>query len=80
MMSIRDYTGAVYVCGTCGQPSYEGELGPQHFTEQWDGVFCPWFPLAGESLKVAWDDASLCDLRDKYPDTFPHESPAVRAG
>lgn len=75
MTSIRDHTGSVYACGTCGQPCLEGEFGPEHFTEQWDGVFCPWFPLAGQLLEVQWDDASLSDLRDKYPDTYPRVAP-----
>lgn len=72
--SIRDHTGPVYVCGTCGQPSFDGEYGDQHFNEQWDGVFCPWFPLAGKRLAVDWDEMSLDALRRLYPDTFPRSS------
>ncbi|MFD9541219.1 hypothetical protein [Streptomyces sp. NPDC060022] len=66
--SIRNHTGPVYLCGTCGQPSFVGEHGDQHFDEQWDGVFCPWFPLAGKRLVVQWDGMSLDAVRAQYPD------------
>lgn len=71
MASIRTYDGKIYLCKTCGQPSYKSSIGLEHFMEQWDGVFCPWFPLAGGRLEVEWDDRSLDDLKDSYPDTYP---------
>ena len=80
MTSIREHTGTVYVCGSCGQPSFGGEYGPTHFDEQWDGVPCPWFPLAGKRLKVEWDDMALDHVRAKYPDTYPHSAPSSPAG
>lgn len=79
MASIRDYKGEVRVCASCGQPCYLGETecGPdwQHFLEQWDGVHCPYFPLAGEPLAMEWDSMSLDDVKDQYPDTYPRETP-----
>lgn len=75
MTSIRDFAGPMGVCGSCGQPCFNGEYGPEHFTEQWDGVFCHMFPLAGDMLRIEWDEASLSDVREKYPDTYPRWSP-----
>lgn len=82
MASIRTYSGEIYLCKTCGQPCFNNAgVGLEHFMEQWDGVFCPWFPLAGERLVVEWDISSLEDLKESYPDTYPHESvPARPAG
>jgi hypothetical protein len=74
MTSIRNYSGKIYICGTCGQPAFVGEYGPQHFHEQWDGVYCPQHPMAGALLTVAWDDMSLDDVKRKYPDTYPSYS------
>lgn len=77
MMKIRDYDGELRVCASCGQPCYLGELeatygkGWQHFNEQWDGVFCPFFPLAGEPLAMQWDSTSLEQVKAVYPDTYP---------
>lgn len=83
MTSIRTYSGTIYLCKSCGQPSFDNPgVAMEHFTEQWDGIFCPMFPLAGERLEVAWDPASLDDLKDSYPDTYPHltGSAAAAAG
>jgi hypothetical protein len=77
--SIRTYTGTIYLCKTCGQPCRQGPDGPEHFKEQWDGVFCPMFPLAGDRLEVEWDTSSLDDLKDSYPDTYPHLTDAAAA-
>lgn len=75
MQSIRDYDGEVRVCAFCGQPCFFGltEVGAvwQHFREQWDGVHCPRFPLAGKVVEIEWDPSSLDDLRQRYPDTYP---------
>jgi hypothetical protein len=76
-MKIRDYEGEVRVCASCGQPCFLGELeatygqGWQHFNEQWDGVFCPWFPLAGKTLKMEWDGMSLEQVKAGYPEDWP---------
>ena len=72
MHSIRDYQGEIFLCGGCGQPAYKepGEM-DSHFKEQWDGVFCSWFPAASKLVKIEWDAESLDDVRDQYPDTYP---------
>ncbi|MET7795695.1 hypothetical protein [Streptomyces decoyicus] len=81
MTSIRTYDGKIYLCKTCGQPAFNGkELGLEHFMEQWDGVFCPWFPLAGDRLEVEWDEMSLGDLKESYPDTYPYLTDAAAVG
>lgn len=80
MESIRTYGGKIYLCKACGQSCHKGlDVGPEHFTEQWDGIFCPWFPLAGGRLEVEWDTASLDDLKASYPDTYPREPTAPAA-
>lgn len=71
---FRDFTGQVFVCSTCGQPAFEGEYGPQHFTDQWDGVFCSWFPLAGDLVAVNWHPRSLAEWKAGYPCSYPHLS------
>ncbi|MEV8523184.1 hypothetical protein AB0451_03350 [Streptomyces sp. NPDC052000] len=71
MASIRTHTGQVHLCASCGQPSFDGEYGPEHFSEQWDGVHCPRFPLAGDRIVIAWAGMSLETLRQQYPDTYP---------
>lgn len=77
MASIRTHEGQIFLCGSCGQPAFDGEQGAEHFLEQWDGVHCPWFPLAGSRIAIQWDAASLRDLRAQYPDTYPrHFAPA----
>ncbi|MGW3195190.1 hypothetical protein ACWDBD_11515 [Streptomyces sp. NPDC001118] len=74
MESIRDYTGEVRVCASCGQPCFLGDLEPgygqawQHFNEQWDGVYCPQFPLAGEPLEMKWHDMALKQVKAEYRD------------
>lgn len=78
-MSIRTHAGPIDLCGSCGQPCYldeEIEYGPQwmHFTEQWDGVACQWFPLAGEPLDAKLDQMSVDDIHQRYPDTYPHQT------
>lgn len=77
-MKIRDYNGEVRVCASCGQPCYFGDLEAgygqawMHFHEQWDGVYCPFFPLAGEQpLVMQWDPESLEQVKAVYPDTYP---------
>jgi hypothetical protein len=73
MLSIRNYTGTVYICNTCGQPCGDTiDMGICHFSEQWDGVLCPYFPLSGTPIKIKWDGLSLKTLKAKYPDTYPH--------
>lgn len=69
-MSIRTYTGVIYLCADCGQPAYDGEYG-MHFNEQWDGVGCPNHPLAGRLLAVDWEPALLAEIQRCYPDTHP---------
>ncbi|MFD6968354.1 hypothetical protein [Streptomyces sp. NPDC059949] len=72
-MSIKTYTGPITLCRSCGQPSFtDNEVGHQHFKEQWDGVPCPWFPLAGERIVMDWDRMSLEQIRKEYPDTYPY--------
>ncbi|MFD6113583.1 hypothetical protein ACFWG0_26220 [Streptomyces yangpuensis] len=78
MESIKTYTGPVTICASCGQPSYtDNQVGHQHFKEQWDGVYCPRFPLAGERIDMDWHEMSLDQVRAEYPDTYPHQSFAV---
>lgn len=84
MASIRDYDGKIYLCSNCGQPCYEGDVEDygthlQHFSEQWDGVHCPMFPLAGDPVAIEWDDLSLQTLKEQYPDTHP-DRPGRRRG
>ncbi|MFE2600139.1 hypothetical protein ACFXCZ_27230 [Streptomyces sp. NPDC059396] len=74
MKSIRSYDGTIYLCTACGQPCRDGEHGPEHFQEQWDGVYCPRFPLAAGRITVEWDAVALRDLQMKFPDTHPHLS------
>lgn len=77
MASIRDYTGPIFLCTTCGQPCYEEEepeygLLLQHFMEQWDGVHCEMFPMASGKIEIKWDEESLADVKADYPDSYPH--------
>lgn len=76
--SIRDYDGEIGICASCGQPCYPidaGDYGAQwnHFTEQWDGVWCRYHPLAGNAIDIDWDPGSLESLKQRYPDTSPKE-------
>lgn len=78
MESIRDYAGPISLCGTCGQPAHRSEEGmDQHFSEQWDGVFCPRFPLAGKLVAIEWDGRSLDAVKRTYSDTYPHWVPGA---
>lgn len=80
MTSIRAFTGPISICRSCGQPSFvDEEIGHQHFSEQWDGIFCPHFPLAGNRIAMDWDSMSLEQVRDEYPDTYPHLTDATRS-
>lgn len=65
--SMRDYTGEIYICTSCGQPAYAGVSGPSHFAEQDGGVFCPAFPAASGLLRTDWDAFSLGQVREEYP-------------
>lgn len=75
MTSIRTYEGEIRVCRTCAQPAYKGltEYGESwmHFQEQWDGIYCSYFPLAGPVVEVDLDgpQASRQQLQAGYPDT-----------
>jgi len=78
MMSIRTHRGPIDLCGSCGQPCYlddnpENEYGPSwmHFSEQWDGVGCQWWPFAGKPLGAKLDDFSIEGIRALYPNTHP---------
>ncbi|AMW10580.1 hypothetical protein A4E84_14345 [Streptomyces qaidamensis] len=71
---FRDFTGEVVVCGSCGQPACDGEYGWEHFTDQWDGVFCDWFPLAGRPVRVTWHPRSLAEWKAGYRCSYPHGS------
>jgi len=73
MASIRDYAGEIFLCGSCAQPAFAGENGDEHFKEQWDGVYCPWFPLAGERVVIKFDPMSLDGIKALYPDTYPRD-------
>lgn len=76
-MRIRDYNGEIRICSSCAQPCYLGPVGDgkgwQHFREQWDGISCEYFPLAGNVIPIRWGRGSLADLKAKYPDTYPDE-------
>jgi len=70
---MQTFTGRVVVCSHCGQPAYyNGEAGMAHFLNQWDGIFCPRFPLAGKTLTIKWHPRSLADWKAGYICTFPH--------
>ena len=72
MESIRTYQGVIFLCAHCGQPAYASENGwDSHFREQWDGVLCPRFPMAGPRLEIKWDPSSLQSLQQCYPNTYP---------
>ncbi|RDD85731.1 hypothetical protein [Streptomyces parvulus] len=62
------FTGKVYVCASCGQPAHNTSdyWGPQHFHDQWDGVHCEWFPLAGRLLITRLHPRSLADWKAGY--------------
>ena len=79
MESIRTYNGKVFLCKVCGQPCHKGPDGLEHFKEQWDGIFCPWFPLAYSLLEVEWNVDSLKGVKTTYPDTYPHLADAAAA-
>ncbi|MEU3665727.1 hypothetical protein [Streptomyces virginiae] len=75
MVSIKTYTGPVTLCSRCGQPSFtDDEIGHQHFMEQWDGIHCPRYPLAGEPITMNWNQMSLDQIKAGYPDTYPYSS------
>ncbi|MEU3937998.1 hypothetical protein AB0E85_39165 [Streptomyces sp. NPDC029044] len=70
---LQAFSGPVVVCAHCGQPAYYNrEVGMAHFTNQWDGIFCPRFPLAGETLTIKWHPQSLADWKAGYVCTYPH--------
>jgi hypothetical protein len=70
---FQKFTGPVSVCTHCGQPAcYDREVGMRHFTNQWDGIFCPRFPLAGETLTFRWHPQSLACWKAGYVCTYPH--------
>jgi hypothetical protein len=75
MASIRTYDGEIGICTTCGQPAFfeETECGKgwEHFDEQWDGVFCPDYPMAASAIPIGWDPDSLESLKERYPNTNP---------
>jgi hypothetical protein len=78
MASIRTYEGTIYLCTACGQPCHEDEddadgMGTvlMHFDEQWDGIYCHMRPMAAGSIAVEWDEVSLANLKEQYPDTYP---------
>ncbi len=68
MQSIRDYTGEIRLCGSCGQPAWLNAETDQweHFAEQRKGVICPVFPLAQAVIAIEWDEMSLTTLRQNY--------------
>ncbi|MFJ8798478.1 hypothetical protein [Streptomyces sp. NPDC102487] len=68
---IRKYAGPVFVGSCCGQPAKNGEYGPEHFTDQWDGILCPRFPLAENLIKVNWHSRSLAEWKAGYHCTYP---------
>ncbi|MFJ9711627.1 hypothetical protein [Streptomyces sp. NPDC101234] len=71
--AFQTFTGPVSVCTHCGQPAfYDREVGMRHFTNQWDGIFCPRFPLAGETLTFKWHPQSLADWKAGCVCTYPH--------
>ncbi|MGW1390545.1 hypothetical protein ACWD6Q_02625 [Streptomyces nigra] len=72
---FRDWNETVRVCTSCGQPAFTGSYaagGADHFVDQWDGVFCPWFPLAGDTVSIQWNPRSLADWKAAYVCTYPH--------
>jgi hypothetical protein len=75
MESIRTYQGEMFLCAHCGQPAYQSdEVGNSHFSEQWDGVHCPRFPLSGPRVEIEWDQMSRQTLQQSYPNTYPKVS------
>ncbi len=85
-MSIRTYTGTIYLCDDCGQPAYidnsDPKYGPlnEHFREQWDGVHCPSHPLASRLLEVDWETTLLAEIQRCYPDTNPDNPGPTQEG
>ncbi|MGH3769359.1 MAG: hypothetical protein ACRDTX_30140 [Pseudonocardiaceae bacterium] len=85
MKSIRDYDGEIRVCIKCAQPAYQetfeeyGEMW-HHFSEQWDGVLCESFPLAGYAVALDLTDMSRQSLQAQYPDTYPQSTPEASSG
>ena len=79
MESIRTYDGEIRICLSCGQAAHLEGPGSQaeglwsHFREQWDGVYCDRFPLAGETAAMRWHYLALQQVKDQYP-----ESPTMR--
>ena len=73
MISIRQHDGEIRICDKCGQPCYEEQtdygLLWTHFSEQWDGVLCPNFPLANNAIAISWDHMALATLKKRYPDS-----------
>ncbi|MCW8097078.1 hypothetical protein [Streptomyces tauricus] len=69
---FHTFIGQICVCTACGQPAYNGEAGNEHFTDQWDGIHCPWFPLAGTMAPLDWNPRSLAEWKAGYPCTYPH--------
>ncbi|MFE3124489.1 hypothetical protein ACFXHD_13835 [Streptomyces hydrogenans] len=71
---FRDYNGPVYVCIECAQPAFDGPYGHRHFTDQWDGVFCSWFPLAGPVVQPDLDPRSVEEWKARYFCSYPHST------
>ncbi|RAG83563.1 hypothetical protein DN069_21445 [Streptacidiphilus pinicola] len=77
MTSIRTYEGEIRICTRCGQPAFLGGISERtgewwlHFTEQYDGVHCNRFPLAGPVRKIPWDFKSRQHVKERYPDLRP---------
>lgn len=74
MESIRTHTGEIRICTACGQPCGYCPVDDtitawMHFIEQWDGIFCPQFPLTDTTVVMQWDAESLEQVRDGYPDS-----------
>ncbi|MGW5431932.1 hypothetical protein ACWET9_32745 [Streptomyces sp. NPDC004059] len=64
---FQTFTGRVTVCRHCAQPAYyDPEVGMRHVTNQWDGIICPRFPLAGETHTIQWHPRSLADWKAGY--------------
>src|ERR1035441_444002 len=76
MYSIRTYKGPLFICASCGQScgNTTTEMGNAigHFDEQWDGIYCQWFPLAGKPIQIEWNNESRKGVQAKYPNTYPH--------
>lgn len=69
--------GTVYLCNNCGQPATnELEYGfpdglSMHWSQQWDGVYCNNYPIAGKLIEVDWEPSLLRQIEEQYPNTNP---------